>query len=145
MKIERMEHVGVVVEDLDAAKAFFVALGLEVQGEATVEGAWVGRVIGLTDVRSDIVMLETPGGDGRLELTRFHAPAAVDGDPAGPSNATGLRHVTFRVDDVDLALDRVRPHGAELVGTVERYGETIRLCYVRGPEGIIVELAESKG
>lgn len=144
MKIQRMEHVGVVVEDLDAAKAFFVALGMEVQGEDTVEGAWVDRVVGLQGVRSDIVMLETPGGDGRLELTRFQAPPSVDGDPAAPANATGLRHLTFRVDDVDLALERVRPHGAELVGTVEPYGDTIRLCYVRGPEGMIVELAESK-
>jgi catechol 2,3-dioxygenase-like lactoylglutathione lyase family enzyme len=145
MKIERMEHIGVVVEDLDAAEGFFVALGMEVQGRATVEGDWVDRVIGLTGTRSDIVMLETPGGDGRLELTRFHAPASVDGDPGAPANATGIRHLTFRVDDVDLALGRVRPHGAELVGTVEPYGDTIRLCYVRGPEGMIVELAESKG
>lgn len=145
MKIERMEHIGVVVEDLDAAKAFFVALGMEVQGEATVEGDWVDRVVGLQGVRSDIVMLETPGGDGRLELTRFQSPTSVDGDPGAAANATGLRHLTFRVDDVDLALERVRPHGAELVGTVERYGGSIRLCYIRGPEGMIVELAESTG
>ena len=138
-----MDHVGVVVEDLAAAKAFFLELGLEARGEAQqVEGGWVDRILGVEGVRSEIVMLQTPDGHGRLELSKFHSPAGPDGDRHAPSNAPGLRHVTFAVDDLDAALAGVRAHGGELVGEVENYEDIYRLCYVRGPEGIIVELAE---
>jgi catechol 2,3-dioxygenase-like lactoylglutathione lyase family enzyme len=145
MTIRRMEHVGIVVDDLDAATAFFVELGLELQGEGSVEGDWVDRVIGLEGVRSDIVMLETPDGQGRIELSRFRSPAGPSGDPEAPSNALGLRHITFEVDDLDATVAGLRSHGAELVGEIERYGDVYRLCYVRGPAGIIVELAEPLG
>jgi catechol 2,3-dioxygenase-like lactoylglutathione lyase family enzyme len=145
MTVERMDHVGVVVEDLAAAKAFFVELGLEVQGEWEAEGDWVGRVVGLEGVRADCAMLQTPDGHSRLELVQFNAPAGPAGDPHAPSNAPGLRHLTFEVDDLDATLSRLRPHGAELVGDVEQYENIYRLCYIRGPEGIIVELAERIG
>ena len=142
MTIRRMEHVGVVVEDLAAATAFFVELGLELQGEGSVEGGWVDRVVGLEGVRAEIAMMETPDGHGRLELAKFHAPASRGGDREAPANTPGIRHVSFVVDDVDAAVAGLRAHGAELVGEVERYRDIYRLCYVRGPEGIIVELAE---
>jgi len=137
-----MHHVGVVVDDLEAAKAFFVELGLELEGEATVEGESVDRVVGLEGVKSDVAMLRTPDGHARLELSRFRSPQGPAGDREAPSNAPGLRHVTFEVDDVDAAVAGVRAHGGELVGELERYEDVYRLCYVRGPEGIIVELAE---
>jgi catechol 2,3-dioxygenase-like lactoylglutathione lyase family enzyme len=141
-----MDHVGIVVEDLTAAKAFFVELGLELQGEASVEGDWVDRVIGLEGVRSEIVMLQTPDGHARIELSKFHTPPPRGGgDLPAPANALGIRHVTFAVEDLDAVLAGLRGHGAELVGEVERYGDAYRLCYVRGPEGIIVELAERIG
>jgi catechol 2,3-dioxygenase-like lactoylglutathione lyase family enzyme len=140
-----MEHVGVNVADLASAKVFFLALGLELQGEATVEGAWVDRVVGLEGVRADIAMMETPDGHGRLELVKFHAPSSPDSDPHAPANAPGIRHLTFAVDDVDAAVASVRAHGGELVGEVENYKDIYRLCYVRGPEGIIIELAEKIG
>ena len=143
MTVQRMDHVGVVVEDLEAATAFFVELGLRRQGEASVGGDWVDRIIGLEGVRSRIVMLETPDGHNRLELSKFETPPARAADPHAPSNTLGLRHLAFAVDDLDATLTRLRPHGAELVGEVERYEDVYRLCYVRGPEGIIVELAES--
>jgi catechol 2,3-dioxygenase-like lactoylglutathione lyase family enzyme len=145
MAIERMEHVGIVVDDLAAATAFFAELGLERQGGASVEGGWVDRVVGLEGVRSEIVMMETPDGQGRVELAKFHAPAAPDGDRQVPANAPGIRHLTFSVDDIDAAIAGLRAHGAELVGEVERYRDIYRLCYLRGPEGIIVELAEKIG
>jgi catechol 2,3-dioxygenase-like lactoylglutathione lyase family enzyme len=145
MTVKRMEHVGVVVDDLAAATAFFVDLGLEVQHEGSVGGGWVDRIVGLEGVRSQIVMLETPDGHGRLELTKFHAPSSPDGDRHAPANAPGIRHLTFAVDDIDATLTRLRAHGAELVGDVERYEDRYRLCYLRGPEGIIVELAEQSG
>jgi len=141
MTIQRMDHVGVVVDDLAAATAFFVELGLELEGEASVEGEWVDRVVGLEGIRADIAMLKTPDGHGRLELSTFHDPPSLSGEGPAPPNTTGLRHVSFEVDDLDAALARVRAHGAELVGEVES-GGGYRLCYVRGPEGIIVELAE---
>ncbi|MBS1887240.1 MAG: VOC family protein [Actinobacteria bacterium] len=145
MTVQRMDHVGVVVDDLPAAIDFFVALGLELQGEASVEGDWVDRAIGLDGVRADIAMLRTPDGHGQLELSTFRSPLD-GGDPQpAPSNAPGLRHVSFLVDDLDAALAAVRAHGAELVGEVETYGDIFRLCYVRGPAGIIVELAERLG
>ena len=140
-----MDHVGIVVDDLAAAKAFFLELGLLLQGEWSVEDRWVDRVVGLEGVRADNAMMETPDGHGRLELIKFHAPSGARGDPNAPANTPGIRHLTFAVDDVDAAVARVRAHGGELVGEVENYEDVFRLCYVRGPEGIIVELAERIG
>jgi catechol 2,3-dioxygenase-like lactoylglutathione lyase family enzyme len=145
MTIQRMDHVGIVVDDLAAATAFFVELGLKLQGEGSVEGGWVDRVVGLEGVRSEIAMLETPDGHGRLELSKFHAPSGRGGDRHAPANTPGIRHVTFAVDDIDAAVASVRARGGELVGEVENYQDIYRLCYVRGPEGIIVELAEQIG
>jgi len=145
MAIQRMDHVGVVVDDLAAATAFFVELGLKPQGEGAVEGGWVDRVVGLEGVRAEIAMLETPDGHGRVELAKFHAPSGQGGDRQAPANAPGIRHVAFVVDDIDAAVAGLRARGAELVGEVERYKDIYRLCYVRGPEGIIVELAERIG
>jgi catechol 2,3-dioxygenase-like lactoylglutathione lyase family enzyme len=146
MTIRRMDHVGIVVNDLADAVAFFAQLGLELQGEATVEGDWVDRIVGLEGVRAQIAMLQTPDGHGRLELTKFHTPAADGGGyQYAPANATGIRHVAFAVEDIDAVLARLRARGAELVGELGRYEDRYRLCYVRGPEGIIVELAEQIG
>jgi len=143
--IQRMDHVGIVVDDLEAATAFFVELGLKLQGEGTVEGGWVDRVVGLEGVRAEIAMVETPDGHGRLELVKFHAPSVRGGDGHAPANTPGIRHLTFAVDDIDAAVSTVRARGGELVGEVENYEDIYRLCYVRGPEGIIVELAEPIG
>jgi catechol 2,3-dioxygenase-like lactoylglutathione lyase family enzyme len=143
--IQRMDHVGIVVEDLADAVAFFVELGLELRGEAPVEGDWVDRVVGLQGVRAQIVMLQTPDGHGRVELAKFHTPSSDSGSPRAPANALGIRHVAFAVDDIDGVVARLRARGAELVGELERYQNSYRLCYVRGPEGIIVELAEPIG
>ena len=140
-----MDHVGIVVDDLAAATAFFVELGLRLQGEGLVEGGWVDRVVGLEGVRAEIVMMETPDGHGRLELAKFHAPSGQGGDRHAPANTPGIRHVTFAVDDIDAVVASLRARGAELVGEVERYEDSYRLCYIRGPEGIIVELAEKIG
>jgi catechol 2,3-dioxygenase-like lactoylglutathione lyase family enzyme len=140
-----MDHVGIVVDDLAAATEFFVQLGLELQGEAAVEGKWVDRVVGLEGVRADIAMLNTPDGHGRIELAKFHAPADDGGSPAAQANTPGLRHVTFAVEDIDAVVARLRACGAELVGELERSEDSYRLCYVRGPEGIIIELAEQIG
>jgi catechol 2,3-dioxygenase-like lactoylglutathione lyase family enzyme len=145
MTIQRMEHVGIVVDDLAAATAFFVELGLELQGEAAVEGGWVDRVVGLEGVRAEIAMMETPDGHGRVELAKFHAPAGRGEDQHTWANTPGIRHVAFSVDDIDAVVAGLRARGAELVGEVERYEDRYRLCYVRGPEGIIVELAERIG
>jgi catechol 2,3-dioxygenase-like lactoylglutathione lyase family enzyme len=145
MTIQRMEHVGIVVDDLAAATAFFAELGLELRGEEPVEGGWVDRVVGLKGVRAEIAMMETPDGHGRLELTKFHAPAGPGGDRHAPANAPGIRHVSFAVDDIGAVVARLRGRGAELVGEVENYEDSYLLCYVRGPEGIIVELAEQVG
>jgi catechol 2,3-dioxygenase-like lactoylglutathione lyase family enzyme len=145
MAIQRMDHVGIVVEDLAAATEFFVALGLEPRGEAGVEGSWVDRVIGLDGVRVDIAMLQTPDGHGRVELARFHSPPSPSGDRNAPANTPGIRHVTFAVEDIDAVIADLRARGAELVGELERYEDSYRLCYVRGPEGILVELAEEIG
>lgn len=145
MTVKRMDHVGINVENLDAAVAFFRELGLELEGEATNEGAWVDRIVGLEGTRSDIAMMRTPYGHGRLELVKFHSPQAPGGDSLAPPNALGIRHVTFEVQGIDDLLDRLRSHGAELVGTLEQYENFYRLCYIRGPEGIIIELAEQIG
>ncbi len=145
MTIQRMDHVGIVVNDLAAAIAFFVELGLVLDGTASVEGRWVDRVIGLEGVRSDIAMLRTPDGHARVELSQFHAPPAGAGDARAAANALGIRHITFAVTGIDELLNRLRSHGAELVGEIAQYENTYRLCYVRGPEGIIIELAEEIG
>jgi catechol 2,3-dioxygenase-like lactoylglutathione lyase family enzyme len=145
MTIQRMDHVGIVVDDIQAAIAFFLELGLEPQGEASVQGGWVDRVIGLEGVSAQIAMMETPDGHGRVELAKFHAPSGPDGDRQAPSNTPGIRHLSFVVDDIDDVLARLQARGAELVGEVERYRDSYRLCYVRGPEGIIVELAQQIG
>ncbi len=137
--------MGIVVDDLPAATAFFVELGLKLLGEAQLEGGSVDRVVGLDGIRAEIAMVETPDGHGRLELTKFHAPSGRDGDRHAPANTPGIRHVAFAVDDVDAVVVSLRARGAELVGELERYEDSYRLCYVRGPEGIIVELAEQIG
>ena len=142
MAIKRMDHVGIVVEDLAAAIEFFVELGLELRGTGPVEGEWVGRVIGLDGVRAEIAMLQTPDGHSRVELAKFHAPAGESADPQTPANAPGIRHITFAVDDIEALVDRLRAGGTELVGELERYKDSYILCYIRGPEGIIVELAQ---
>jgi catechol 2,3-dioxygenase-like lactoylglutathione lyase family enzyme len=145
MTVQRMDHVGIVFDDLAAATAFFVELGFKVQGEGKVEGGWVDRIVGLEGVRAEFAMVEAPDGHGRLELIKFHAPSGRGGDRHAPANTPGIRHLAFAVDDIDAAMAGLRARGAELVGEVERAGNSYRLCYVRGPEGIIVELAEKIG
>jgi len=142
MTIKRMDNVAIVVDDLKAATAFFVELGLELEAEATVEGRWVDRIVGLDGVRSDIAMLRTPDGHGRLELTKFHTPPATTAEPNAPVNRLGMGRIMFAVDDIEDVLARLQAHGADLVGEVVQYENSYRLCYVRGPEGIIVALAE---
>ena len=142
MTIQRMDNVGIVVDDLEAAIAFFVELGMELEGKATVEGQSVDRVVGLDGVRSDIAMLRTPDGHGRIELSKFQAPAAISAEPNAPVNRLGMGRIMFAVDDIKDVVTRLRTHGAELVGELARYEDSYRLCYVRGPEGIIVALAE---
>ncbi len=138
-----MDHVGVVVDDLAAAVAFFVELGMELEGEMPVEGPWVDQVVGLDGVRVEIAMMRTPDGHGRVELTKFHTPTAVSAEPENTTpNMLGIRSIMFAVDDIEDVLGRLRAHGAELVGDVARYEDIYRLCYVRGPGGIIVALAE---
>jgi catechol 2,3-dioxygenase-like lactoylglutathione lyase family enzyme len=145
MTLRRMDHVGIIVDDLAAAIAFFVELGLEVQSEFSVGGPSVDRIVGLRGVRNDAAMLRTPDGHGGLELIKFNAPPAEGGGRPAPANTLGLRHLAFAVDDIEDAIARLRPHGAELVGELVDYGDSYRLCYVRGPDGIIVELAEKIG
>jgi catechol 2,3-dioxygenase-like lactoylglutathione lyase family enzyme len=137
-----MDNVGIVVDDLKAAIAFFVELGLGLEGEATAEGQWVDRVVGLDGVRNDVATLRTPDGHGRLELMKFHAPPATAAAPNAPANTLGIRRIMFAVEDIEDVLARLQAHGAELVGELEQYEDTYRLCYVRGPEGILVALAE---
>ncbi|MFD0899765.1 VOC family protein [Actinomadura sediminis] len=142
----RMDNVLINVEDLEAAIAFFAELGLEVEGRAQVEGDWAGRVVGLENVRADIVMMRAPDGSGRVELSKFHTPSAIAAEPRNaPSNTLGIRRIMFAVDDLDDVIARLRPHGAELVGEVARYEDVHRLCFVRGPEGIILGLSEHLG
>ena len=143
MTLLRMDNVLLVVDDLEAAIAFFAELGLELEGETTVEGQWVDRIVGLDGVRSDIAMMRTPDGHGRIELDKFHTPPAVRAEPVdAPVNTLGIRRIMFAVDDIENVLGRLRSHGAELIGEVAQYEDSYRLCYVRGPEGIIVALAE---
>jgi catechol 2,3-dioxygenase-like lactoylglutathione lyase family enzyme len=143
MTIQRMDNVLIVVEDLETAKAFFGELGMELEGETEVEGPWVDSVVGLDGVRADIAMLRTPDGHGRVELTRFHTPPAVRAEPENaPANALGLRRIMFTVDDLDDVVARLRTHGAELLREIAQYEDLYRLCFMRGPEGIIIGLAE---
>ena len=146
MTLQRMDNVLIVVDDLEAAKAFFVALGMELEGETTVEGPSVDRLIGLQNVRATLVLLRTPDGHGRIELDKFHTPEAIRTGPANvPVNALGIRRIMFAVAGLDEVVARLRAHGAELVGEVVQYEDTNRLAYVRGPEGLMVGLAEQLG
>lgn len=141
--LKRMDNVLIVVDDLEAVKAFFIDLGMELEGETTVEGGSVDRLIGLQNVRATLAMMRTPDGHGRIELDKFHTPKAVrTGAEKAPVNELGIRRVMFAVEDIDGLVARLLARGAELVGDVVRYGDTYRLAYVRGPEGIIVGLAE---
>jgi catechol 2,3-dioxygenase-like lactoylglutathione lyase family enzyme len=146
MTIRRMDNVGIVVDDLDGAIAFFTELGLEREGTARIEGLWADRTVGLDGVRSDVAMMRTPDGHSRLELMKYHAPAAPGAGPRNPPpNALGQHRVMFLVDDIEDVVARLRGHGAELLGAVAQYEDSHRLCYVRGPAGIIIGLAEQIG
>jgi len=141
--IQRMDNVGIVFDDLEAAIAFFGELGLELEGKAQVEGPWADRCVGLEGVRCDIAMMRTPDGHGRLELAKYRTPATIGATPPNPPhNTVGMHRVMFAVDDIEDVIARLRTHGAELVGELARYEDSYLLCYVRGPEGIIVGLAE---
>ena len=145
MTVQRMDNVGIVVESLDAAIAFFAELGLELEGRATIEGEWAGRVTGLGDQRVEIAMMRTPDGHSRLELSRFLTPPVVADHRNAPVNALGYLRVMFAVDDIDETLARLRKRGAQLVGEVVQYEDAYRLCYIRGPEGLLIGLAEQIG
>ena len=145
MTVKRLDNVGIVVEDLDAAIAFFTELGLELEGRAPIEGDWAGDVTGLPGQRVEIAMMRTPDGHGRLELSRFLAPPVIADHRRAPVNALGYLRVMFAVEDIDDTLARLRARGAELVGKVVRYEEAYRLCYIRGPEGILIGLAQELG
>ena len=146
MTIRRMDNVLIVVDDLEAATAFFAELGMELEGQTTVEGPWADSVVGLEGIRADITMMRTPDEHGRVELTKFHTPPAVRAEPeSAPANALGIRRIMFTVDDIDDVVARLRSHGAELVGEIAQYENSYRLCFLRGPEGIIVGLAEQLG
>ena len=142
MTVKRMDNVGIVVESLDNAISFFIELGLKLEGRATIEGEWAGRVTGLGKQHVEIAMMVTPDGHSRLELSRFLAPAVVADHRNAPVNALGYLRVMFAVDDIDDTLARLRNHGAQVVGDVVQYEQSYRLCYIRGPEGILIGLAE---
>jgi catechol 2,3-dioxygenase-like lactoylglutathione lyase family enzyme len=144
MTIQRMDNVLIVVEDLDSVISFFVELGLELEGRGPMAGRWVERVIGIDDVREDVAMLRTPDGHGRIELAMFHTPKAISAEPRNaPANTLGIRRIMFAVDDIEEVVARLRTtHGTELVGELAQYEDSYRLCYLRGPEGIIVGLAQ---
>ncbi len=143
--LQRMDNVGIVVESLDVAISFFAELGLELEGRATVEGEWAGRVTGLGDQRVEIAMMRTPDGHSRLELSRFLAPPVVADHRNAPVNALGYLRIMFAVEDIDDTLARLRKRGAQLVGEVVQYEDVYRLCYIRGPEGLLIGLAEQIG
>ena len=145
MAIKRMDNVGIVVDDLKAAIDFFGELGLELEGQGTIEGEWAGRVTGLGDQHVEVAMMRTPDGHSRLELSRFLKPAAVSDHRNAPVNALGYLRVMFAVDDVEETLDRLRKRGAQLVGEVVQYEDAYRLCYIRGPGGLLLGLAEEPG
>jgi catechol 2,3-dioxygenase-like lactoylglutathione lyase family enzyme len=143
MTIQRMDNVGIVVDDMDAAIAFFTELGMELEGEAEIEGPWADRTVGLDGIRCDIAMMRTPDGHSRLELSKYHTPAAIPATPHNPPhNTVGMHRVMFAVDDIEDVVARLRTHGAELMGDLVEYEDSYRLCYLRGPDGIIVGLAE---
>ncbi|HSI71666.1 MAG TPA: VOC family protein [Fimbriimonas sp.] len=142
MAVKRLDNVGIVVEDLEPAISFFVELGLELEGRATIEGEWAGRVTGLGDQHVEVAMMRTPDGHGRLEISRFLRPSVVADHRNDPVNALGYLRVMFAVDDLDETLERLRKHGAELVGEVVQYEDVYRLCYIRGPEGLLLGLAQ---
>lgn len=143
MAIQRLDNVGIVVDDLDAAIAFFTELGMDVEGRAEIEGSWADQAVGLDGVRCDIAMLRTPDGHGAIELAKYHSPTVIDADPKlPPHNTVGMHRVMFAVDDIDKVVERLRDHGGEVVGEIAEYEETVRLCYVRGPAGIFVGLAQ---
>src|SRR4051795_7171870 len=145
MALKRMDNVGIVVEDLGRTIDFFSELGLELEGRATIEGEWAGRITGLGDQRVEIAMMRTPDGHSRLELSRFLTPSVVADHRNAPVNALGYLRVMFAVDDIDDTLARLRKHGAQLVGELVQYEDVYRLCYIRGPEGILIGLAEQVG
>ena len=145
MAVKRMDNIGIVVEDLDATVDFFVELGLELEGRAAIEGEWSGRVTGLGDQHVEVAMMRTPDGNSRLELSRFVRPPVVADHRNAPVNALGYLRAMFAVDDIHDTLERLRPYGAELVGAVVDYQDMYRLCYIRGPEGLLVGLAQELG
>jgi catechol 2,3-dioxygenase-like lactoylglutathione lyase family enzyme len=145
MTLKRMDNVGIVLESLDEAVSFFTELGLKLEGRTTVEGEWAGRVTGLGSQRVEIAMMVTPDGHSRLEISRFLTPPVVADHRNAPVNALGYLRIMFAVEDIDDTLARLRPHGAELVGELVQYEDEYRLCYVRGPEGILIGLAEQIG
>lgn len=142
MKIHRVDHVGIIVNDLPAAKAFFLELGLEMVGEGKVEGEWVERIIGLHDVKSEVVMLRTPDGEANIELSKFYKPSDEKGMHRPLANTLGIRHIAFAVEDIETIVAKLKNKGVELFGEIQNYENTYKLCYIRGPEGIILELAE---
>ena len=142
MKIRRIDHVGIVVNDLAAANAFFLELGLELEGEAELEGAWLDRIVGLKDVRTAIAYLRTPDGDAHVELSKFYTPSDKSAIQKPSGNTPGIRHIAFVVDDIDAVVAKLKEKGAETFSEVQRYEDSYKICYVRGPEGIILELAE---
>ena len=146
MTIQRMDNVGIVVDDLDAAVAFFTELGMELEGRMLIEGSWARKVVGLDGMRSEIAMMRVPGAPGRIELAKYHAPKAITPEPEiTPANTLGLHRVMFAVDDIEDTVARLRVHGAELLGEVAQFEDIFLLCYLRGPAGIIVALAEQIG
>ncbi|MBI5178442.1 MAG: VOC family protein [Nitrospinae bacterium] len=141
-----MDNVGIVVNDLKATIAFFVELGLELEGEMTVEGQWVDRIVGLNGVQNDIAMMRTPDGHSKLEIMKFHTPTVIEGEPKNaPANTLGIRRIMFAVTDINDTIARLKKHGAELIGEVVNYEDIYLLCYLRGPEGIMIALAEQLG
>jgi catechol 2,3-dioxygenase-like lactoylglutathione lyase family enzyme len=142
MKVYRIDHVVIIVNDLAAAKAFFLDIGLELVWEGEVEGEVVERIIGLHDVKAEVIMLQTPDGETNIELSKFHSPTDENGIQPTLANTLGIRHITFAVEDVEAIVEKLKKNGAELVGEIQTYEDTYKLCYIRGPEGIILELAE---
>ena len=142
MKIQRIDHVGIVVNDFSAAKEFFLEFGLAIQSEGKVEGEWVERIVGLNDVKANIAMLRTPDGEATIELIKFYEPLDEKGIQPSLSNTLGIRHVCFAVEDIEAIVAKLKKKGTELVGEIQNYQNTYKLCYLRGPEGIIIELAE---
>jgi catechol 2,3-dioxygenase-like lactoylglutathione lyase family enzyme len=142
MKVHRIDHVSIIVNDLPAAKAFFLDFGLEVQGEGELEGKWLDRIVSLNDVRETVVMLQTPDGEATLELEKFHTPLDEKGIQQSFANTLGIRHIAFAVEDIEAVVAKLKKKGAELFGEIQNYKNAYKLCYVRGPEGIILELAE---